>query len=243
MVDKLKPLSIEYLIEQMENNKPFTLSRHKDGEFFAIFEHLKLFKRRTQNCDKHLYYDSMGEALLSTLTEPVLNDTFIYGMQPHVLNTIHDEVNFLFDKYNINLDWYDSDLLHNAIIAGTFYPFLAQLKKMRVVIIAPERVQPIEKHLGEVHFVDVPLEVCWLERERITEDILKIAEDNTIYLFSSSMPTPVFIRGLYNQIGKKSWMIDFGSIWECLLGTNIRNYQRKMSPETRKKNLYGTVLG
>lgn len=234
---ELNQLHMSSLINKMENNEYFTLSRHKDGEFYAIFEYLQIHKRRYCNCDKHIYYKDMGKALLETLVYP---RDYIYGMQPLVFRNMIDEVSDLFDKYKIDLKWYASDIFHHAVRDGQLFPFIDYLNKMRVVIIGPERIKPIKELLTNVEFVTIPSKNCWLEREKIVGDILKISADNTVYLFSSSMPTAVFIHQLYPMIGKKSWLIDFGSIWECLLGINIRNYQKRIPKEVMDKNFERT---
>lgn len=218
----------------MREKEYFTLSRHKDGEFYAIFEHLGTHKGRSSNCDRHTYFKDMGKALLNTLTDP---RDYIYGMQPMVHRKMLVQVEELFCKYNIHLKWYASDMFHHANENGEFFPFLEQLRDMNVVIIGPERILPIEKYLINVKFVTIPQQNCWLQKDGIEAKILNIGEPNTVYLFSASMATAVMIHDLYPLIGKDSWMFDFGSIWESLLGINIRSYQRGMKDDVRRRNL------
>lgn len=208
----------------------FTLSRYKDGEFYAILQN-----HGKHNCDKHKYFPEMGVALLNSLKN---TKKHLYGMQPLVFRKMYNEVDALFKKHDIDIDWYESDMIHGANRDGLLYPLLEQLRKMDVVIIGPERLMAVKgKLLDNVEFVVVPQIDCWLEKKRIEEDVLKISGNNKIYLFSSSMPTAVMIDDLFPCIGKDSWMVDFGSIWESLLGINIRSYQRGMTDKTRGKNL------
>ncbi len=228
---ELKPLSMQYLIDMMANGEYFTFSRYKDGEFYAILQN----KKGGHNCDRHTYYPEMGEAILNSLLN--VKD-HMYGMQPLVYRYLYEQVDNLFTKHNININWYESDMLHAANRDGKFFPFLEQLRKMDVVVIGPERIKAIKgKLLDNVEFVTVPLKNCWLEKDRIEADILRVGGSNKIYLFSASMPTPVMIDDLFPSIGKDCWMMDFGSIWESLLGINIRSYQRGMTEETRRRNL------
>jgi len=234
---KLNSLSFEHLFGMIKNGEHFTFSRHKDGEFYAIFNHLNIHEKRIRNCDGHLYYKDMGKRLLETLTNP---RDYIHGIQPLVHRKMYKPVDMLFDDYDINIKWYESDMFHHALRDGLLYPFIEQLRKMDVVIVGADRIKPIKKYLNKVEFVSVPVKNCWLEVDRIKADVLKTMESNKIYLFSSSMPTAVMIYDLYPFIGD-NWMIDFGSIWEGVLGMPIRNYQRGLTEDIRKKNINETV--
>jgi len=227
----LKPLKLDTLIKKMKHGEYFTLSRYKDGEFYAILQN----KVNGNNCDKHKYFPDMGEALLNSLKHP---KDHLYGMQPYALRCAGKEIEALFEKHKIDIVWHESDMIHTANMNGELFPLIEQLKKMDVVIIGPERLKTVRgKILDNVELVTVPLVDCWLHRNIIEPEILKIAGEGKIYLFSSSMPTAVFIDDLFPLIGKNSWMIDFGSIWESLLGINIRSYQRGMPELVRRKNL------
>ena len=48
--------------------------------------------------------------------------------------------------------------------------------------------------------------------------------DNPVFGLSASMATNVIVDELYEQIGDKCWMIDFGSIWEPYIGRTTRSY-------------------
>ncbi len=88
----LKPLTFETVLSMLENmEQAFTLSRHKDGEFYAI-----MGTDRSHNCDKHTYFHDMGEALLWTLIDNQdKHENRMYGMQPMVHRKMYEPVDKL----------------------------------------------------------------------------------------------------------------------------------------------------
>ena len=59
---------------------------------------------------------------------------------------------------------------------------------------------------------------------------------NPVFGLSASMATNVIVDELYNIIGDKCWMIDFGSIWEPFLQNPIhsRSYHSKYKSKELK---------
>ena len=48
--------------------------------------------------------------------------------------------------------------------------------------------------------------------------------ENIVFGLSASMTSNVIIDELYDTIGDKCWMIDFGSIWDAFIGDKTRSY-------------------
>ena len=65
-----------------------------------------------------------------------------------------------------------------------------------------------------------------MDKDRIKEDILKMCDkyESPVFGFSASMATNVIVDELYDEIGDKCWMIDFGSIWDPFIGNRIRSW-------------------
>ena len=51
--------------------------------------------------------------------------------------------------------------------------------------------------------------------------------DNVVFGLSASMATNVIVDELYDVIGDKCFMIDFGSIWDPFVGKMSRSYHRE----------------
>jgi len=51
--------------------------------------------------------------------------------------------------------------------------------------------------------------------------------DNIVFGLSASMATNVIVDELYDVIGDRCTMIDFGSIWDPFVGVMSRSYHRE----------------
>ena len=78
-------------------------------------------------------------------------------------------------------------------------------------------------------FIEVPEIDCYLEKENIKKEIKKLTKKykKPIFGFSASMATNVIVDELYDKLGDKCWMIDFGSIWEPYIGKVSRSYHHR----------------
>ena len=78
-------------------------------------------------------------------------------------------------------------------------------------------------------FITIPSVNCFLEKERIKSEMIKMVEkyDNVVFGLSSSMATNVIVDELYDIIGDKCTMIDFGSIWDPFVGVIARSYHKE----------------
>ena len=182
-----------------------------------------IFGKAGSNCDQHEYFPDMGAELKRiVLSEP----EYICGIQPLTMSHYRDEVvEFAGD---LDIDWVNSDVLHDANIKEQLKRFFNVLNDQPIIMIAPERLQELPFSYGR--FIEVPLKNCWLEKERIEKELLKILPrlDYAVLLFCAGMPTNVMIDDLYKYYGKQVTMIDAGSILDVHCGFNTRSYHSKM---------------
>ena len=78
-------------------------------------------------------------------------------------------------------------------------------------------------------FIEVPVVDCYLEKENIKNEIKRLTEkyERPVFGLSASMATNVIVDELFEEIGDKCWMIDFGSIWEPYIGKVSRSYHHR----------------
>ena len=207
----------EKILYNLEHQIPFSLSRYGDGEFNAIFQ------KQGSNVDGHEYFPDMGAELKQiVLSEP----EYIVGIQPLTMSHYRNEVvNFAGD---LDIDWVNSDVLHDANIKEQLKRFFDVLTDQPIIMIAPERLQELPFTYGR--FVEVPLKNCWLEKKRIEKELFDILPQvkYAVLLFCSGMPTNVMIDDIYKYYGDKVTMIDLGSCLDPYCGFNTRGYHSKM---------------
>ena len=207
----------ETMIEDLRANIPFSYFRAGDGEWNAVFG------VQGQNCDNHKYFPEMGKLIGEVILS---NPDYIMGLQPLSVKHKWQEIyNFC---GHLNIDWVNSDVLHDANITEHLKRFFEVLKGQPVIMIAPQRLQKLP--FSYSRFIEIPLINCWTERDRVVNELLDLLPkvDYAVLLFCASMSTNVMIHDLYKYYGDKVTMIDCGSIFDPHCNYQTRSYHKKM---------------
>ena len=213
--------SSQYYIDKLRNNEYFSFTRWGDGEWFCASG------INGKNCDGHKYFPEMSNNLKTALT----NDKGYYkAIWPVTHGQIQKNLPLIqrfITTNQIKVDWVNAIVWEDLVIRENISELTLTLENMNFVIIseASKRNLPI-KH---VDFIEVPKVNCFLEKNRIKSEMLAMTEkyDNVVFGLSASMMTNVVVDELYDIIGDKCWMIDFGSIWDPFIGNNIRSYHKE----------------
>ena len=119
------------------------------------------------------------------------------------------------EKYNIEDNWVDARVWEESAMQDTISPLIEQLEQMDFIIVSEKSKRELPVKYKD--FVEVPAVDCYLEKENIKKEIKNLTKkyDRPVFGFSASMATNVIVDELFEEIGDKCWMIDFGSIWEA----------------------------
>jgi len=211
-----KPLPIEFFINNLNSETNFSFVRYGDGEAACILG------ESGENCDGHQYFLKMRDDLRRTIEKP---KDYYYGL----LRVAKERPKFL-DYTRKKIGWYFGDSLLEASCAGTLLPFIQSIRRKRICYIGPERLKGLTKYFSIDTFIDIPEKNCYLSKETTTIRILESFYSKTkrpqVYLFSSGMPTKVFVYELYDLIGSQVTMLDMGSMFDIYMGYATRKYAR-----------------
>ena len=207
----------EQILSDIKNKVPFSLSRFGDGEVNCMLG------KSGKNCDQHTYFPDMGKALKKALES---KPEYICGIQPLSMSHYRDKVVELAGE--LDIDWVNSDVLHDANITEHLKRFFEALEDQPVILIGPERLKDVK--IKYTHHIQIPLTNCWNVSGDVEDALYDIISDNSyhILLFCASMSTNVMIDNLYKDFGKQVTMIDAGSIFDPHVGVNTRSYHHKM---------------
>ncbi|MFA6501900.1 MAG: glycosyltransferase domain-containing protein [Parachlamydiales bacterium] len=221
---KMKKLNYDRLLDCLENKQPITFARFGDGEWNAIFG------KNGKNCDGHEYFKDMGKELKNILTR---KPSYHLGMQGLAMRVMGDRIKeFLKDNNIQDCNWCDADILHRASINETLYKFFEALNKTdRLMIVGPEYMNEIQRYFSFDYHILVPRKNCWLENERIMNDITKYVdklkkEGLVTILFIASMCSNVLIDRLHNLYHDQITLIDAGSVFDPYLNICTRSYHK-----------------
>ena len=109
---------------------------------------------------------------------------------------------------------------------------IESLENRNYIIVSNDSLKNL--NIKYTDFVSVPSVNCFLEKERIKRDMIEMTNkyDDVVFGLSSSMATNVIIDELYDIIGDKCTMIDFGSIWDPFVGKMARTYHHQYKKKT-----------
>ena len=216
---------------------PFSFSRFGDGEWSAIFG------ARGANCDGHEYFPKLGQDLRNALARPL---PYMYALQPRALKTEGAQIETFLRENAVRIRWHDSDVFHEANRTGRLYPLVKQLRGMKVVLVGPGYLwKPVDAEVFPVsHFIEMPPVNCYEKKDEILSAIVRHDDSSghpdAVYAFSASMTANVLIHELYPRLGARSWLIDFGSLWDVYAGVKSRLYFNRGDWDKKKRQNLGT---
>ena len=189
-LSKTKPnlKTIKDFKRMIEMNENFTYVKQGDGEIFCMQG------KEGQNCDGHLYSRELGDALISAYT-------FLNTLPNSYITSWIGENCPVESKANVD----GNIFLHNDITVEK-YDFFQTLKysNRKKIYIGPDRLRGVINFLNIDEYIEVP--VC----NSFYYNFNIIPEDNAIYLFSSGMPSKVWIAKLLMD-NRNITCIDIGS--------------------------------
>lgn len=216
--------SLESWLEDLaDSSKPFAFSRWGDGEWRAVSGLCK----NQANCDGHRYFASMGNELRAVLTS---RPVYRLGMQPLAAQVFGQYIVGFLKKHNLSdMSWYDGDVFHKGSIAGRMSEILQAMNRRKVLLVGPQ-------HLKNVPFkywkqVVVPSRDVYLQLSVILERIngfLKGKGEPLLIAISASMPAELMVDVLHKRYGDLHTIVDFGSLWDPLVGVLSRTYMQRL---------------
>jgi hypothetical protein len=212
---------LAFYVELLRRGGPFSFARFGDGEWSAILG------QPGGNCDGHEYFPEMGAKLGKAIID---HYDYFYAIQGRALKYLGKGIRRFLTDNAVKITWHDSDIFHRCDNAGTLFPLVEQLRTMKTVVVGPPHLRDLNKRVFEyAHFIEVPPKNCYLDKDRIRADIAAWSkkEGPAVFCFSASMAANVIIHELFPAMGATSWLIDFGSLWDCYVGVDSRGGKSK----------------
>lgn len=211
----------KFYIDKINNDEFFSFSRWGDGEWLCASG------VNGMNCDKHIYFpkmkDGLNEALKNNKGYYKAIWNFNHGMIKNNLPMILGHMK----NMGVTEDWVNAVVWEDLVIKGGLENLITVLESKDLVIISNNEKRKL--NINYKDFIEIPTENCFLEKDRIKNEILELVSvyEKPLFAMSASMATNVIIDELYHEIGDKCWMIDFGSIWDPFIGKLSRSYHKE----------------
>ncbi len=220
----IQPTELSSWLDDIRNaDKPFTFSRWGDGEWRSV-----LNKGSGANCDGHTFFLDMGKQLSQVLqSKPV----YRLGMQSFAMRLYGKSIKHYLNQHKLtDLQWYNADVFHYGAIYGKLIDIVSAVKTRRVLLVGPSHLKSLPaKGLNFWKQIVVPSKNVFLHLKTIhvqIKEVLAAATEPVLVSVSASMPAEILIDWLYTDFGHKHTLIDFGSLWDQLVGVKSRSYMR-----------------
>jgi hypothetical protein len=213
--------SLQHYIGKLQSNEKFSFTRWGDGEWGCAFG------AQGANCDNHKYFPKMSSDLIKALKHDKQYIKASWPLSVPMFSVIHPQIVEFIEKHSIQTNWHDARVWEEAAMAGEVNPLVDQLEQMNFIIVSEKNKQKLP--FSYTDFIEIPEVNCYLEKNKIKRQVIEMCNTytNPVFGFSASMASNVIIDQLYDEVGDKCWMIDFGSIWEPYIGQITRSYHNR----------------
>jgi hypothetical protein len=220
---QIQPININWFVNKINNNEPFSFVRYGDGEWRCICGY------KGKNCDRHDYLPDLRKALTNAVMS---KNEILFGMQPKAMKDMRVEILNFLKRHSINRKWVNADVFHKANCQGKLFPFIRAMSNSKVGIIGPPHIK--DSGISFHHFVEILTHNCFSKVDGVYKRTLDAVKECTILLFCASMMSNVLIDRLNRVIGDRVTMIDCGSIFDPYAGVASRGIFRSSEYDWEK---------
>lgn len=157
--------------------------------------------------------------------------SYMLGMQSLATKLYGKSIESFLARYNLlDLRWYNSDTFHYGAIYGKLQQILDTVNARKVLIVGPPHLKGLRKNgLTYWGFVEVPPKNNYLMLNETFKQIMSKIErekEPLLISLSASMPANILCDRLHYRVGETHTIIDFGSLWDPLVGVKSRSYMK-----------------
>lgn len=222
-----------YYVDRIKSGTPFSFIRLGDGEWSTIMRD----RSRTSSGSQDIRLPKLRQGMIKLITNRPGSPNYILALRQ---TSYRAGIQNWLNENAPDVAWHDCTVFYKASKKGWLFPFIDALRNLEVplVIVGPERLGKLRGILPVAHHIKIPGKDCFVLRDRILEDCLSI-EGPAFFSFTAGPGAKVFIYNLWHRIGKKSFMLDLGSLWDVYVGKRTRRYHKQVKGEILRRNLTG----
>lgn len=215
---------LEWFLSRLRDKEPFTFSRWGDGEWKSV-----LGRQAGQNCDGHYYTADLSQDLAKVLKG---RPDYALGIQGLAMRLYGGQIVAWLKNHGLeHLEWSNCDVFHHTVIKGHMPKILGALSGREVLLIGPRHlagigsVPNVFKPRG--HII-VPDKTAHKDKKRIIQDARGTMSliKNMVVSVCAGMTAEIIVDALHQTHGKDHTIIDFGSLWDPLMGVKSRYYMK-----------------
>lgn len=233
---------INWYADEILKGNPFSLARYGEGEWRVVIPAIPVKK---QNLYSEWRDEEAQDAMRHTLIEYHRHDRYfpaIWHQRAYAKDGRLNKIKTWLAENDLeNIPWHDGRLWRRAVENDRVFAIVNAIRKqpLPLVVVGPDRVRhTMTKRFRMSKFIDIHPTHAYYDHDRIVERVLSFDEPALIS-FSAGGTANILIHTLFPEIGDRSFMIDFGALWEGLSGKRVRPYQRALTRDRIEKNWEG----
>ena len=223
---------LSFYAEEIVSGRPFSLLRYGEGEWRVIHPDMHIKKH-------NIYSEWKAEVAQNRLRNTLVN----YHKHPRYWPAIWHQryydkdgrlskiQRWLKESNLQDIPWHDGRLWRRATERLTFHIVVKALRKapLPLVFVGPERIKSICKKLPVHDFITIDPTHAYNKLDETMEKILRrVPDEGAIVSFSAGGTANIMIHSLFSQLGESCFLIDFGAVWEGLVGMKTRPYHKPL---------------
>ena len=210
---------VDWYIEKLVQDRPFSFARYGDGEWSCILGAGQVATAHQR------FTPELRDALTQTVTEAHGHDCFL-AISPRggAVQGMWGRIERWIATHAPDVEWHEKVTWARASQQGRLPDLVAAMRPHGIVVVGPRWLRRLDFY---DEFIEVRPYHCWADFESIVGAMVP-CEGSAISI-SAGPAAKVLVHRLYPLIGKRSWLLDMGSVWDPYCGHRSRTYQRRMS--------------
>ena len=211
-------LPVEYYLDKIRNNEPFSFIRIGDGEVICLIPNYL-----TENCD--------GSRFLPELKQPMMQ--IFKNQYPYYHCLLDCSFDLNGDKFRKfleetcpDMDFYDGEIWQKLSFDGRIDELIKAINPYTPCFVGGSHLRNIKYMYGldSIRFIETPSKDSFLQHNRILGDIIMMYNSGCrFFALSTGYTTKILIDNLFKHIGHDTFMVDFGSLFDPYCGVLSRN--------------------
>lgn len=224
---------ISFYIKKMQRNEYFSLAGFSDAEWFCLLG-------QRNDCKTGLgqtLSSEVGKDIAKIFRKWIYDPSFMFAT-PKVIKDISGIGEEAIERFlgPRQITFYERDMVTDDLARkAKLFPFIEQLKKMRVVIVSNEALRGLT-FLNYDYFVEISIPDHHLSNEKMAKTVDECLDYGrpAVYLFSAGISACLMIDKLHGKL-PNSYLIDCGSIWDAFVGIGEqREWRAKLYDDNEK---------
>lgn len=243
---KVTSPGIEWYAKEIVSGVPFSMVRYGEGEWRTVVPGVALKPFHNREVYREIWHSPQA---IEHLTRAVVNHhrhpRYFAAMWHiehlrHYFHWLPSTIKWQKKNGLGDVRWHDGWVWRRAVQSGTFYPIVKAIKEqsLPLCIVGPPSLSRLNDHFDVEYRVEIDRWKAYYQLDLIVESVRHF-NSPALWIICGGGPAKIAINRLFPELCEISYLIDFGAVWEGMLGERPRSYYDYVSGKTMRRNWHG----